>query len=363
VDTAFGINELGDVDVAGYGDKGVGVIAGEMGAGKLLGEEDDHVANGHLGRSLEVFVEAHGDVLGGGFGAGPDEAVGIVEAAFMHDELKGSGELGFEGCDVDFAVALVGVTVACFKERALSVDRIEDSSASDEFLVVHVAAVHPWWGGVVATGGFGWGDADAAEERVEGDLDAGSEAADHLFAVERDDPRFAVRKVVGQETAADAERVAGPWDVDVDLQDADFEDVARLGFFDRDRAGEDVSAGAFIGCGDFRVDVGDVGRNVCFGDAEGFEALGGAAGGEGLDFDGVAGLDGEDWLGAGGIVSPGYGGGSGEESLCGLLRECRGEGEDDSGAEGGCAGEVGGHGLLYITEVREKRGMADSVRD
>ena len=56
-----------------------------------------------------------------------------------------------------------------------------------------------------------------------------------------------------------------------------------------------------------------------FGDAEGFEALGWAAGGEGLDGDGVAGFDGEDGFGAGGVVAPGYGGGSGEEGLSGLL--------------------------------------------
>jgi hypothetical protein len=38
VDTVIGINELRDVDVAGGGDEGVGVVAGEVGVvGVLLG--------------------------------------------------------------------------------------------------------------------------------------------------------------------------------------------------------------------------------------------------------------------------------------------------------------------------------------
>lgn len=79
MDTAFGINELGDIDVAGDGDERIGVFPGEMGTRKLFREEDDHVANCHLGGRLEIFVEAHGDVLGRGLGTGPDKAVGIVD--------------------------------------------------------------------------------------------------------------------------------------------------------------------------------------------------------------------------------------------------------------------------------------------
>ena len=44
------IDKLGDIDVAGDGDKGVGVFAGEAGVvGHLLGEKGDHVADGDLG--------------------------------------------------------------------------------------------------------------------------------------------------------------------------------------------------------------------------------------------------------------------------------------------------------------------------
>ena len=50
VDTALGINELGNVDVAGNRDEGVGVVAGDVRVvGNLLGEEGDHVADGHFG--------------------------------------------------------------------------------------------------------------------------------------------------------------------------------------------------------------------------------------------------------------------------------------------------------------------------
>lgn len=176
----------------------------------------------------------------------------------MHDELKGSGELSFERCDIDFAIALVGMAVARFKERTFGVDGIVNRRAGDQLFVVHIAAVHPGRGGVVTTCGFGRGDADAAKERMKGNFNAGGKVADHLFAVEGDDASFAVRKVVGQEATADSEGVARPRDVDVDFQDADFEDVAWLGLFDGDRAGEDVAAGAFVGCRDFGVDVSDV---------------------------------------------------------------------------------------------------------
>jgi len=128
--------------------------------------------------------------------------------------------------------------------------------------------VHPGWGGVVLAGGLGRGDAHAAEEGVERDVDAGGEVADHLFAVERDDAGAAVGEVVGEESAAGAEAIAGPGDVDVDFLDAYFEDVAGLGFGDGDGAGEDVAARAFFTGRVVFVYVSDVGRDVGVGDAE-----------------------------------------------------------------------------------------------
>ena len=124
VDTALGINELGDVYVAGNGDEGVGIVAGDVGVvGILLGEEGDHVTDGHFSGDFEIFVEAHGDVLSRGFCAGPEEALGVLTwRGFVDDELECAGELGLQGGDVNFAVALSGVPVANLEERAFGVD-------------------------------------------------------------------------------------------------------------------------------------------------------------------------------------------------------------------------------------------------
>ena len=98
-------------------------------------------------------------------------------------------------------------------------------------------------------------------------------------------------------------------------------------------AGEDVAARAAVGGWDLGVDVAYVGGDVGWLDAEGLEALGWAAGGEGLDDDRVSGVDGEDGFGAGGVVSPGYGGWGGEEGLC--LLGGRGEAEERGCGEAG----------------------------
>jgi hypothetical protein len=363
MDTALGINKLGNVDVAGNRDEGVGIVAGDVGViGILLGEEGDHVADGHLSSGLEVQIESHRDVLSWSLGTGPDKTVRIVEVALVDDELEGAGELGFEGGDVDFAVALTSVTVTDFKVRSFGVDGEIDGSAGDELLVVHVAAVHPGRSRVVLASGCS-GDAHAAEEWVKGNVDAGGEVADHLCAVEQDEAGVAVREVVGEETAAGAEGVAGPRNVDVDFLDPDFEDIAWFGSVDGYRTGEDVASGTLVGGRIVFVDVVDVGGDVGGSDAEGLQALAWAAGGEGLDLDRVSGLDGENRFCLRGVEAPGDRGRGGQEGLCGLLGVACGDGEQCSDAEGGCAGEVGGHGLLYITVVHEERVMAVGVRD
>src|ERR1700679_3262669 len=181
------------------------------------------------------------------------------------------------------------------------------------------------------------------------DVNPRGEVADHFCAVERDDSGFAVREVVGQETAAGTEGVAGPGDVDVDLLDANFEDIAGFGFFDGDRAGENVATGAFFSGRIIFVDVAHVSGNVGFGYAEGLEALGCSACGEGLDLDGVARFDGEGRLCLRGVKAPGDCGGRREEGLCGLLGACSMDGKKCSDAKGYCVGELGGHGF-YISQ-------------
>ena len=154
-----------------------------------------------------------------------------------------------------------------------------------------------------------------------GIVDAGGEVREHLGAVERDDFGAAVGEVVGEEAAAGAEAVAGEVGVELDFEDADFEDVAGFGFGDGDGAGEDVAAGAAVGLRDLFVEGVEPGGDVGGGDAFVLEALGRAAGGGGLHDDGVAGVDGEDGLGVRGVVAPGDGGGRGEEGFCLCLRE------------------------------------------
>src|SRR6201999_1496185 len=193
--------------------------------------------------------------------AGPEKARGFrgVWFGFVDDELEGAGEEGFEGGDVDLAVALAGVAVAGFEECAGGVDRVEDDGAFGELLVVHVAAVHPGRGGVPLAGGLGRSDAHGAEEGMEWDLDAGGEVREHAGAVERDDFAAAVGEVVGEEAAAGGEAVAGEVGVELDFEDADLEDVAGFGFGDGDGAGEDVSAGAAVGLRDLFVERAEPG--------------------------------------------------------------------------------------------------------
>ena len=168
----------------------------------------------------------------------------------------------------------------------------------------------------------------------------GAKSAVMLGAVEGDDLGAAVGEVVGEEAAAGAEAVAGEVGVDVDFQDADFEDVAGFGFFDGDGAGEDVAAGAAVGLRDSGVEGGEPGGDLVGGGRlRRLEAVGRAAGGGGLHDDGVAGVDGEDGLGVGGVVAPGDGGGGGEEG--GGLG-----GEEEGRGEGGEEEVVGAHELV-----------------
>ena len=317
--------------------------------GHLLGEKGDHVADGDGGGLGEVLVEAHGDVVGRGFGARPEKWGFPV--LLVDDELEGAGELGFHGGDVDLAVALAGVAVASFEERAFGMDGDEEGGAFDHLLVVHVAGVDIGRGGVELAHLRRRRDAHAAEEGVQRDGDAGREGGGHFLKVEGDDLGVAVGKV-GSEEAVLAGSVAGPGNVDVDFLDADFEDVTGLGFCDGDGAGENVAAGAALGLGDLVVDVGDVGRDVGVGDAAGFQAGGRAAGGEGLHDDGVARVNAEDGFGLRPVIAPGDSGGSGEQGVGLLGNGCRRK-EREGGAESGAsAGKDDGHETFISLEGR-----------
>ncbi len=287
MDAFVAVNELADDEVGGDAGEDIGFFFGEAFDGD---EEVEHFADGDLGGEGEVLIHAHDDEVGGSFGAGPFEV-----DVFADDEAEGTGERGFHGGDVDFAIALAGVAVADLEEGAFDVDGDVEGGAFDEVAVIHVAGVGAG-GRAVELAGGGWrGDAHAAEEGVQGEGDVGGEAGDHVPAVEGDDAAVAILKILFEKAGGGAEAVVGPGDGEGDFFDVDFEDVAGFGAFDEDGAGEDVAAGAagegFIGDG-FGDGAEGLG-NLIGGDVEAFEG-GDAGGADGIDGDDIAGFDGED---------------------------------------------------------------------
>src|SRR5579863_9561523 len=127
---------------------------------------------------------------------------------------------------------------------------------------------------------------------MQGDVDAWREVRDAAVAVERDDLRSSVGEIIGEESAAGAEAVAGEGRVDVNLEDVDFEDIAGLGLGDGDGAGEDVTAGTLVL--DLVEDGMVIGRNVGVLVAFRFRAPIRSPDGEGLDADQNCGINRED---------------------------------------------------------------------
>src|SRR3984957_21343715 len=88
---------------------------------------------------------------------------------------------------------------------------------------------------VNSAGSFRRSDSQAAEKGMQRNLDARSEPCDHAFAVERNDPHLAIRKVFRQKAAIWSEGVVGVWNREVDFVNANFQRVPRLCFFDEYR--------------------------------------------------------------------------------------------------------------------------------
>ena len=129
----------------------------------------------------------------------------------------------------------------------------------------------------------GWGYPHAAEERVQRQLYARREVGDHFVAVERNDFKAAVGILHGQKAAAESEGIAGKVGVDIDFENLHLEHVAGFGLGDRDRPGQNVSAGADVL--HFLVDRVGVGRNLFRLDAPAQHLLGRTAGRERLHSD------------------------------------------------------------------------------
>src|SRR6202158_5760132 len=219
----------------------------------LFGDEEiDHLADGERGAGVQVIVEAHGDVVGGRFGARPFQM-----HVLAYDELKGADEGSFKSGDVHFAVALSGVAVADFKERTRRMHGKIERGAGDEILVIEIAAHNPRRSAVEAARAFRWRVAHTAEKRMQWNLDAWGEFSDHALFVEWNNFYFRVRIIVGQIAAARPECIVGVRNRQFDGENSHFERIADFRAFDVNRSGEDVPAGAFV----FHL-VGDVAQRL-----------------------------------------------------------------------------------------------------
>src|SRR5579871_945146 len=298
------IHKLGDGEICGNTGEHVGVVAGQM---LLVDEEVDHLEGGQASGLTEVLVHAHSDVVGGGFAAGPAQM-----QVFAHDELKRADEGSFECGDVNLAIALAGVAVANFKERAGRIDGNEKRGSGDELFVVEIAGVEPGRSAADASGGFGRSNTHAAEEGADGNLDVLGKMRDHLLAIERNDLHTRVGKLVGQKAGTGAKTVIGERNSQFDGLDANFERDTDLRVFDVNRTGEDVSAGSFVLY--LFEDGAHGGLDLIGWKPGGFETLG-AAGDHGFDFDGISGTDAQSGRRVGRIIAPDDGFGCGLEAV------------------------------------------------
>src|SRR5271163_370494 len=204
-------------------------------------QEIDHLADGQRGAGVEVVVEAHGDVVRGGFGARPLQVQVLAD-----DELERADERSLERGDVHFAVALAGVAVANFKERPGRVYGNVQRGAGDEVLVIEIAGHDPRWTAVEAARAFRRRVAHAAKKGMQRNLNARSEFRDHALRIQRNNFYFRVRIVVGQIATAGAEGVVGVRNREFDRENFYFQHVADFRAFDEDGSSEDVPARPFV---------------------------------------------------------------------------------------------------------------------
>src|SRR6185503_4749780 len=129
--------------------------------------------------------------------------------------------------DVDLAIPHRRVAVADFEQRALGPHRNEQRRAGDQFLIVEIARPNAWRSTVYTTERSRRREPDAAEERVQRNVDARGEMPDHPHRVELDDLRLRLaRKILGQKAAPWPKRIASVVDRRLDRAKANFEYIA-----------------------------------------------------------------------------------------------------------------------------------------
>ncbi len=230
------VDELRDRHVAGDARELVGLMLVHL---LRRCEEVDHLLDRDSRRDAQVDIGAHRDVMRVRFTARPRQLHSLA-----HGQLDASAQRGFDRGLIDFAVALRGMAVADFEERAFHVHRNEQRRSGDQLLVVEIARVRARR---VAADAAHFGcrsDAHAAEERPERNDDARQERRRHVLAIEADDRLRAALLAVLPHVAAAAVVAVG--DRQIDRQHLHLERVTGLGAVDVDRTGQDVAAGAAI---------------------------------------------------------------------------------------------------------------------
>ena len=162
-------------------------------------------------------------------------------------------ECGLDRGQVDFAVALRSMRVAAPKQRTLDEHRQIDRRSLDHFAHIHVAA--EWTGrNRAVTPGFRPGDADDAGKRTQRHGDAWRELGGCAFQVEIKITHLADGKAVGKLAEAEFARKIPVRAITPrhDAFDVDFQCVARLRFFDENRAGDGMRPAAGMSQPHFR---------------------------------------------------------------------------------------------------------------
>ena len=104
------VNKFSNVYVAGDAGEHVSIIAAHV---FDADEKINHLTHGNTRGFMQLRMKAHADVMRGRLSARI-----LLARGFMHDELKRPDQRSFERGDVNFAIALAGVSVANFKQRA-----------------------------------------------------------------------------------------------------------------------------------------------------------------------------------------------------------------------------------------------------
>src|SRR5215831_17966988 len=125
----------------------------------------------------------------------------------VHNETEGACEGCLHCRNVYFSIALARVPVANLEQSSRGMYGNKEGRSGHEFLIVHVAGVHPGRAAVQTPSGRR-SDAHTAEEGLQRYPDPRPKLPNHSLAVEGNDLEAAIRKVVRKKAAARPKAVA-----------------------------------------------------------------------------------------------------------------------------------------------------------